>query len=99
MSMVRYCWRRWWIRSALEGPATGKPPGSMSGRPTGRDRMDWEHENHGRVIKNIYVYPLAHDARQRPLGGPHPVNKLRSGTYEAGRRGRRGRRAEPWHEA
>jgi hypothetical protein len=71
----------------------------MSGRPTGRDRMDWEHENHGRVIKNIYVYPLAHDARQRPLGGSHPVNKLRSGTYEAGRRGRRGRRAEPWHEA
>ncbi len=28
------------------------------GQTTGRGRMDREHENHGRAIKDIYVYPL-----------------------------------------
>lgn len=34
------------------------------GRTTGRGRMDREHASHGRAIKDIYVYPLAGDARQ-----------------------------------
>ena len=40
------------------------------GQTTGRGRMDREHENHGRAIKNIYVYPLDRDARQRLCSDP-----------------------------
>jgi len=35
------------------------------GQTTGRGRMDREHKAHGQVIKDIYVYPLVRDARQR----------------------------------
>ncbi len=35
------------------------------GQTTGRGRMDRAHENHDRAIKDIYVYPLVRDARQR----------------------------------
>lgn len=38
------------------------------GQTTGRGRMDREHASHGRAIKDIYVYPLARDARQRLRG-------------------------------
>jgi hypothetical protein len=38
------------------------------GRTTGRGRMDREHASHGRAIKDIYVYPLAGDARQHLRG-------------------------------
>jgi hypothetical protein len=38
------------------------------GQTTGRGRMDREHTAHGQAVKDIYVYPLARDARQR-LGG------------------------------
>lgn len=34
------------------------------GQTTGRGRMDREHAAHGQAIKDIYVYPLARDARQ-----------------------------------
>jgi len=34
------------------------------GQTTGRGRMDRKHENHGRAIKDIYVYPLHRDTRQ-----------------------------------
>jgi len=44
------------------------------GQTTGRGRMDRDHENHGRAIKDIYIYPLARDARQRLCGDPAPVN-------------------------
>ena len=40
------------------------------GQTTGRGRMDREHENHGRAIKDIYVYPLVRDARQRLCTDP-----------------------------
>ena len=40
------------------------------GQTTGRGRMDREHENHGRAIKDIYVYPLLRDARQRLCTDP-----------------------------
>src|SRR2546425_2172792 len=40
------------------------------GRTTGRGRMDREHKAHGQAIKNIYVYPLVRDARQRLCGDP-----------------------------
>jgi Druantia protein DruA len=39
------------------------------GQTAGRGRMDREHKAHGQAIKNIYVYPLVRDARQRLGGG------------------------------
>ena len=33
------------------------------GQTTGRGRMDRAHQAHGRAIKDIYLYPLTHDAR------------------------------------
>jgi hypothetical protein len=38
------------------------------GQTTGRGRMDREHTAHGQAVKDIYVYPLARDARQRLCG-------------------------------
>jgi hypothetical protein len=35
------------------------------GQTTGRGRMDREHKADGRAIKDIYVYPLVRNARQR----------------------------------
>src|SRR5438045_3242797 len=35
------------------------------GQTTGRGRMDREHKADGQAIKDIYVYPLVRDARQR----------------------------------
>jgi len=35
------------------------------GQTTGRGRMDREHAAHGHAVKDIYVYPLMHDARRR----------------------------------
>jgi hypothetical protein len=35
------------------------------GQTTGRGRMDREHQAHRQAIKDIYVYPLVGDARQR----------------------------------
>lgn len=40
------------------------------GQTTGRGRMDREHTAHGQAIKDIYVYPLVRDARQRLRGDP-----------------------------
>ena len=40
------------------------------GQTSGRGRMDREHERHGQAIKDIYVYPLVRDARQRSCGDP-----------------------------
>ena len=40
------------------------------GQTAGRGRMDREHHRHGQAIKNIYVYPLVRDARQRLCGDP-----------------------------
>ena len=38
------------------------------GQTAGRGRMDREHTAHGQAIKDIYVYPLARDARQQLCG-------------------------------
>lgn len=35
------------------------------GKTAGRGRMDRAHKNHGQSVKDIYVYPLIHDARQQ----------------------------------
>ena len=35
------------------------------GQTTGRGRMDREHKSHGQAVKDIYVYPLVRDVRQR----------------------------------
>jgi Domain of unknown function (DUF4338) len=40
------------------------------GQTAGRGRMDRKHEAHGRVVKDIYVYPLARDVRQLLCGDP-----------------------------
>ena len=38
------------------------------GQTAGRGRMDREHQAHGQAVKDIYVYPLVRDARQRLRG-------------------------------
>ena len=38
------------------------------GQTAGRGRMDREHKAHGRAVKDVYVYPLIRDARQRLCG-------------------------------
>jgi hypothetical protein len=38
------------------------------GQTTGRGRMDREHASYGSAIKDIYVYPLARDARRHLRG-------------------------------
>jgi|SRR5215467_12670712 len=38
------------------------------GQTAGRGRMDSEHKAHGQAVKDIYVYPLVPDARQRLCG-------------------------------
>jgi hypothetical protein len=38
------------------------------GQTAGRGRMDREHTAHAQTVKDIYVYPLARDARQRLCG-------------------------------
>jgi hypothetical protein len=40
------------------------------GQTAGRGRMDREHQRHGQVIKDIYVYPLVRDAREQLCGDP-----------------------------
>lgn len=39
------------------------------GQTTGRGRLDREHTAHGQAVKDIYVYPLVRDARQRLCRG------------------------------
>jgi hypothetical protein len=38
------------------------------GQTAGRGRMDHDHKAHGQAVKDIYVYPLARDARQQLCG-------------------------------
>ncbi|HEY6340278.1 MAG TPA: Druantia anti-phage system protein DruA, partial [Bryobacteraceae bacterium] len=38
------------------------------GQTTGRGRMDQEHKAHGCAVKDIYVYPLVRDVRNRLCG-------------------------------
>jgi len=38
------------------------------GQTAGRGRMDREHKAHGRAVKDVYIYPLVRDARQRLCG-------------------------------
>lgn len=40
------------------------------GQTAGRGRMDREHQNHGQAVKNIYVYPLVRDAREKLCSSP-----------------------------
>ena len=45
------------------------------GQTTGRGRMDSGHKAHGQAIKDIYVYPLYPDAKQRLCGTWNPKNR------------------------
>src|SRR5450759_2563886 len=47
------------------------------GQTAGRGRMDREHQNHGQAVKDVYVYPLVRDARDRLIRRSYPVNKYR----------------------
>jgi hypothetical protein len=38
------------------------------GKTTGRGRMDREHKSHGQSVKDIYLYPLIHEARLQLRG-------------------------------
>jgi Domain of unknown function (DUF4338) len=38
------------------------------GQTAGRGRMDRNHKAHGQAVKDIYIYPLVRDARQRLRG-------------------------------
>jgi hypothetical protein len=38
------------------------------GQTAGRGRMDQQHKAHGRAVKDIYIYSLARNARQRLCG-------------------------------
>jgi Druantia protein DruA len=40
------------------------------GHTAGRGRMDREHKAHGQAIKDIYIYPLVSDPKQRLCSGP-----------------------------
>ena len=40
------------------------------GQTSGRGRMDREHQNHAQAVKDIYVYPLVRDAKQRLRSAP-----------------------------
>ena len=40
------------------------------GQTAGRGRMDREHKADGQAVKDIFVYPLVRDARQRLCGDP-----------------------------
>ena len=40
------------------------------GQTAGRGRMDREHQKHGQTIKDIYIYPLVRDVRQRLCNDP-----------------------------
>jgi hypothetical protein len=37
----------------------------LVGQTAGRGRIDREHKAHGQAVKDIYVYPLVRNARQR----------------------------------
>jgi len=70
IAMVHCCWKRWWTPTDFVEPATGLPTGSARDGPPGRGRMDRENHKHGQTIKDIYVYLLVSDARQRLCGDP-----------------------------
>ncbi len=38
------------------------------GQTAGRGRMDRQHQAHGQAVKDIYVYPITHDARRGLCG-------------------------------
>jgi len=40
------------------------------GQTAGRGRMDREHQKHGAAIKDIFLYPLVHNVRQRLCSDP-----------------------------
>jgi Druantia protein DruA len=44
------------------------------GQTAGRGRMDREHKAQGQAVKDIYVYPLVRDARQRLCSNPAPTH-------------------------
>ena len=56
------------------------------GQTAGRGRMDREHKAQGQAVKDIYVYPLVRDARQRLCSGPAPThgNAPRAELVDAG---------------
>jgi len=46
-------------------PSLGIANWTHVGKTAGRGRMDRKHKAHGQAVKDIYIYPLVSDARQR----------------------------------
>jgi Domain of unknown function (DUF4338) len=57
-------------RQRFRGPCYRAANWLHVGQIAGRGRMDWEHQNHGQAVKDIYVYPLVRDVREQLCGDP-----------------------------
>ena len=69
----RYGYRPWLLETLVDpqrfrGTCYRAANWIRVGQTSGRGRMDREHNAHGQAVKDIYLYPLTRDARQR-LGG------------------------------
>ncbi|MGA7928102.1 MAG: Druantia anti-phage system protein DruA [Candidatus Sulfotelmatobacter sp.] len=68
----RYGCRPWLLETFVEAQrfrGTCYRPANWihGGQTSGRGRMDREHKTHGQAVKDIYLYPLARNTRQRRL--------------------------------
>ena len=69
----RYGYRPWLLETLVDpqrfrGTCYRAANWIRVGQTSGRGRMDREHKAHGQAVKDIYVYPLTRDARQRLCG-------------------------------
>jgi Domain of unknown function (DUF4338) len=70
----RYGYRPWLLETLVDaqrfhGTCYRAANWIRVGQTSGRGRMDREHKAHGQAVKDIYLYPLARNARQRLCGG------------------------------
>lgn len=66
----RYGYRPWLLETLVEaqrfrGTCYRAANWIHAGQTSGRGRMDREHKTHGQAVKDIYLYPLARNTRQR----------------------------------
>jgi Domain of unknown function (DUF4338) len=70
----RYGYRPWLLETLVDaqrfrGTCYRAANWIRVGQTSGRGRMDPKHKAHGQAVKDIYLYPLARNARQRLCGG------------------------------
>ena len=66
----RYGYRPWLLETLVDaqrfrGTCYRAANWIHAGQTSGRGRMDREHKTHGQAVKDIYLYPLARNTRQR----------------------------------